>query len=446
VQADDLIDSFFNNNGTNTDNTKTKDTASKSKAPAAKTEDSDTQDISSLSSDNIDSLFSTDNDTTVNTQEAAPPPITLFRPGFSLGLSGSANAGGYLQYYDALHAGIYDTLAPDKYKAGVMMNGSFNFDAQFSRDFHMHLAYTLYFPGFDQTSPTEFYMDYNPAGKVYFRAGKFVTNWGIAQNYPSCNIVNRVPSSGWSGDPYLFRMDVPIGIGGIEAVGVLRNASTSPSPSDVGAGLKYNLAFNKADIDIGTFYQNLMPWRSYASFKTTLPGDFETYMEVMCTVPQLDRNFYWHQSRVSADIGTSNTFCDDKLKFNIEVYYNGELTSGSIYQKQDVESAVNGHDTYNTDNSPFYPEWNTALNLGWNFGGPHNVRLAVSWLQNIKDNSGRIIPALTMDLTSGVSLNTFATFILGPDKDYGAPNTNPCKFSLFLGITVSGSFTYSHYK
>lgn len=395
--------------------------------------------------DDIDSLFAEapeeesfpEEELSEENTEAVTLMSSIRPRGFTLSFSGSANAGLNLNW--ASQPWAWNSLSALKpgYSAGVGLSGSMGLDLQLSQDLRLKTALSVSYPQFSLANAiSEFYMDYNLGSTAFFRAGLFGANWGQALNFPAGNLIARV-SEDWSGNPYMFRATVPIGVGGLEAVALLRGGSTAPRLRELGWGLKYNFALQNADIDLGAFYHDKMPLRAYSSLKTTLFGSYETYFEVMGAIDQ----HYWKSFSFTVDAGVSNTYFDDRLALNAEVFYNGEK-NGFFWGSDEIENILKG--SSQSSALPFYSGWNTALNIAWKAGGKHDIRLGLSWKHDFSSMSGQIIPAISGNLISGIGFAASATCILGPNgSGYG---TAASKFSLYAGITVSGSYSYAHYE
>jgi hypothetical protein len=403
----------------------------------------ETDDLLHFGVDDIDSIFNkdantntdtTDTDTTnsdttnADTTNTVPETIGLNQTGFSLNLKGRAYLGGTLDWADK---------PEPAYNIGVLLSSSLSLFAQFTENLKLSTSLSLSLPGLSlENAIDSFYMDYNLLNAAYFTVGYTSINWGVAHNFSAANLVNRVPDIDLSGKPYLLRIDFPLGIGGFQVVAIARDGTSPDWFKQVGYGLKYNLARQHLDMDIGIFYQPLMPLRAYTALNTTLPLDFEVYAELVGILDQLHNNtFAW-----TADAGVSNTFFANRLAVNAELFYNTE-NNAYVWQKDQIESAINGKDEYET--SPFYKGWNTALNIGWRFGGNFKPVLGLSWLHNFSLNSGKITAAYTMQFLPGITFTASGDAIVGSAKGYGS---NTVKYTFYTGIAISGStgFAYWH--
>ncbi|MDR1466012.1 MAG: hypothetical protein LBI40_00105, partial [Treponema sp.] len=168
---------------------------------------------------------------------------------------------------------------------GVIMTATLNFTYQISNELKVTSAFLYSFPRFVFTVDN-FYFDYTVKNNVFFRAGRFTYKWGVSTNYPFTDLLSRFQPPSWytahtnntanpfgdyfgstvgKNDVYIARVDVPIGIGGIQAMIRLRDDFFNEKNKKnqlIAYGGKYNLAFKWADINIGALYQEILPLRS----------------------------------------------------------------------------------------------------------------------------------------------------------------------------------------
>ncbi|MDR2135058.1 MAG: hypothetical protein LBO76_00410, partial [Treponema sp.] len=195
----------------------------------------------------------------------------LGRSGFSLDFSYNAGAGFSPGWSEApWFADTFESVY--SHVLGISLTSSVSADVRISDTFRAHSSLSFAVPGSSVLSLSEFFIDYQIRSLVYIRVGKFNQNWGISSNFSAANLLSRVPQ-GKGGDPYIIKMNIPIGIGGLEYLALTRTGfmqGATPAFSEIGYGAKYNLAFTWADIDLGAFYHKEMPLRASASVKTTL--------------------------------------------------------------------------------------------------------------------------------------------------------------------------------
>jgi hypothetical protein len=306
----------------------------------------------------------------------------LGRAGFSLDLSYSANAGfspGWSEapWFAAAHEPVYSHVL------GVNLTNYINMDVRVSDTFRVHNSLSFSVPGSSAIAFPEFFVDYQVLNRVFFRVGKFGHSWGISPNFSAANLLSRVPA-GKGGDSYIFKTDIPVGVGGLELLALTRSGfmqGATPAFREIGYGAKYNLAFTWADIDLGAFYHREMPLRAFASVKTTV-ADTELYVETMGAV----RHETWDGFSFSANLGFARSFFDDLVSLNGELFWNGE---------DDVYYFKPGTELEDERTSPFIPGLNAAWNLVFRPGWIWNLRFAVTGRWALDTNTAYILPGLS---------------------------------------------------
>lgn len=365
----------------------------------------------------------------------------LGRSGFSLDFSYSANAGfspGWSEapWFAAAHEPGYS------YVLGLNLTSYVNMDVRISETFRAHSSLAFSVPG-SSFGLSEFFMDYNVRSRLYFRVGKFSHNWGISPNFSVANLLSRVPA-GKGGDPYILKLDIPIGIGGLEFLALTRTGfmqGTTPAFREIGYGAKYNLAFTWADINLGTFYHEEMPLRAMVSLKTTV-GNTELYVETMGAV----RHESWDGVTVSANLGFARSFFDDLVSVNGELFWNGEEDVYYFKPKTELEAE---------QTSPFIPGFNAAWNLVFRPRWIWNLRFAMTGRWALETNTAYILPGLSFAPLPHIDVSLGFPLALGGrggryySKEYAAAMNLPFAgnadsdgrpFALVLLITLKGSY------
>jgi hypothetical protein len=263
----------------------------------------------------------------------------------------------------------------------------------------------------------------------------YETAWGISPNYPYTNLPARLPAdANDSSDSYLAKVDIPIGIGGLQLLALTRYniaSSSSPSFDEFAYGLKYNLAFEKADIDMGTFFYKDMPLRFFVSLKTTL-NNTEVYTEALAATPYET----WDTVELSGSAGFLQDFFKGKLTLNGEVFYNGEDNA----KWWRVRTSLQDEEV-----SPFVEGLNTAVNVIFR-PGIIGMRIFCQLLYGIEEETAQLVPGISIKPGDLITATLTVPMALGSREgkyyDHNADTANR-PFSIMLGITFSGSLKYS---
>jgi len=263
--------------------------------------------------------------------------------------------------------------------------------------------------------------------KFFFRGGKYNHSWGYSPNFGFANLLSRVPE-GKSGDSYILKADVPIGIGGIQALALTRAhlmEGILPGWRDIGYGAKYNLALRWADFDIGAFYQEGMALRGFMSIKTTI-GKTELYNEWMAAVHSD------YETSGAGNVGVVRDFFGGKLTANGELFYNAEKET-YWYRP---ESGF-----YKAEKSPFVEGFNIALNLLYRLGGKINPRLFLQSFYAPFQNSAQVVPGFRLGLWPYIEFYFAVPMALGDKNGYYYSHTaDPYgrPFSVVMLLTLTG--------
>jgi len=322
---------------------------------------------------------------------------------------------------------------------GIKMNGGFSIDAQISEVFRVISTFGFQIPGFG-FGLGDFFFDYSFYDTVFFRGGKYNLSWGISPNYGFTNLLSRVPKEGYSGDSYIFKIDVPVGIGGIQALALTRadlNGGVIPRISDFGFGGKYNLALRWADLDMGVYYKNNMPLRSFFSIKTTIEKT-ELYNEWLAVIDLQNSS----ELSGAVNLGFARDFFGSKLSLGGELFFNAE---GNAYWYRPETSMQK------SEISPFIEGFNMALNMicrPWEKGDP---RLFVRFLYAPWQYSAYLVPGFRLKPWPNIELSLATPMALGSKDGYYYTNSATdnngrlLPFSFVFLVSMGGSVQYGHY-
>ena len=312
----------------------------------------------------------------------------------------------------------------------LKVNASLGLTAQISEVFRVRNTIGFSIPDFG-FNLGDLFFDYNMYDRIFFRGGKYSLAWGISPNFGFTNLLARVPGNSYSGDSYIFKADVPVGVGGVQLLTMTRAnlmGGDVPARKDFGFGGKYNLAFHWADFDMGAFYQEGMALRGFLSIKTTI-GNTEFYNEWLTAVDIDDK----YNTSGAGNLGFARDFFNNKLSVNGELFFNAE---GESYWYR-PESSYRDAET-----SPFIEGFNMALNLLYRPGGRGEPRLFLQTLYAPMQESIRLVPGFRLRPWQHIELYLAVPVALGNKNGYyysytADPDNRP--FSVVMLITLSGS-------
>jgi len=326
------------------------------------------------------------------------------------------------------------------YVAGAKMEALLSLDFQLSKNLRVWNSFYFSIPPDSSNLLTlkEFYFDYDYNDIIFLRAGQCEVAWGISPFYSFTNLPARIPSAISEGDSYIAKFDIPIGIGGLQLLGMTRYGfmedKGSPRLNEIAFGAKYNLALQAVDMDFGLFYYKEMPLRFFTSLKTTL-GKTELYVEGLAAASHET----WDEVKFSGNVGIVRDFFNGKLTLGAEVFLNSERGAYWYRAKDDIRDA---------ESNALFEGWNGALSLIIR-PGVLNMRIFSRLLYSHTMFSAQLVPGISIKPGSKVTVTLTVPMALGSrDKDsYYRHNedTKDRPFSIVLGITLNGNFRYRIY-
>ncbi|MBN2444211.1 MAG: hypothetical protein JXJ04_22800 [Spirochaetales bacterium] len=318
----------------------------------------------------------------------------------------------------------------------MIMQSIYTLNFQISKEFRVLQKYTMNFPEFD-TKVTEFFCDYIILDSLFLRIGRQKLTWGISRNFPFTNLMARIPDNInpdlTDPDSYSVKMNIPIGIGGLEALVFTREAffpdADLPAMEDMGYGTNLNIATHLIDINLGTYYHEALHYRSYGSLSFTLFDKLEVYAEGLVAVDTgFDENAEADLSGNPVDgsfnLGFYLDFFSGNLEINGEYFFNGE----------ESECEVKGA------GYPLFYGHNIAANISLKVFHK-KLRLFSQYKCNINEESHVLIPGMTIDILPHFSLLFTIPVILGsPDGGYYTenPDTEHRAISFVFALLLSG--------
>lgn len=417
-------------------------------------------------SGDIDALFedSGSSDGTVNVPEVSPerePLIDLKNFTFGATFDGTI---GYSGGWELEDEPVFSDTAV------MLMSSKLTLDARVNEHFRFFQSYSIAFPAFEP-KVGEFFADFDLGGRVFFRAGRQNLTWGISRYYKFTNLPARLPEDfGYvrnfnsegayeltaidsddtiaDTDSYSVKIDVPVGIGGFQALMYTRNGffsdSSNPTFDELGWGGYYNLALSSADLTVGGFYHKDMNLRGFFSGSTTLFSRLELYSEAVVSYDwQHDDllplpadavaagGFYTAERDPDsldfcANLGFYIDFFDGKLDFSGEYFYNGEETELDPLGTKLGLPLIRGH--------------NLAAGMGVNFPGG-DLRMEIYTLYCASENSGVAAPVIRWNAPGYLELKAAFPFVYGSETGTYVlenPDTKGRRFSFVLTAKVSG--------
>jgi hypothetical protein len=331
----------------------------------------------------------------------------------------------------------FDEDGDFSYVLGAKMDALLSLDFKLSESLRVWNSFSFSVPDKTVFALKEFYFDYNMNRLFYLRAGLFTIAWGISPNFPFTNLPSRIPSQSNTGEAYLVKLDIPIGIGGLQFLGMTRTGfmanTSSPQFDEIAYGFKYNLAFSGADIDAGFFYYAEMPLRGFISLKTTVVNT-ELYLEGLAAVSHET----WDDVRFSGNAGFLQDFFGTKLTVNGEFFYNGERGVEWWYRGQ---SNVQKEET-----SPLIGGFNSALRVIYR-PGIIGMRIFCQYLYAFEEKSAHLVPGISIKPGNTVTATLTVPMALGSrEGTYYSHNVDmadtPRPFNITLLISFQGSFKY----
>jgi hypothetical protein len=321
------------------------------------------------------------------------------------------------------------------YILGAKMEALLSLDFQITEHLRVWNAFYFSIPDSSVFSIKEFYFDYDISSVFFLRAGQYEINWGISTNYPYTNLPARIPAESARGNSYIAKADLPIGIGGLQFLIMTRQGfmedQASPKIDEFAYGAKYNLALQRADIDMGFFYFWNMPMRFFTSLKTTI-GDTELYAEALAAAPYKAPE----ELSFSGSAGFLRDFFGSKITLNGEIFYNGEKGLMWYWRaKADIRDA---------EASPFIEGWNAAANVIIR-PGVLGMRIFCRCLYALDANSVQLAPGISLKPGNLLTFSLTVPMVLGSrESGYYRHNmdTENRPFSIVLAASLSGSFNH----
>jgi hypothetical protein len=217
-------------------------------------------------------------------------------------------------------------------------------------------------------------------------------------------------------------------------------------------------------MDVGVFYHILMPLRVFFSLQTTVLKSTELYTEALVSVPhdsfligdtqREDITFdkvQWRDISYSATLGASQTFFDDKLVLNGEIFYSGEKDA-AVLDKEAIETDILSNDENIVD---ILQGINTAFNIRFEPGWRVSLGFGLSFRWAFHDNSGQIIPAIYWTPAKHITLSIAVPMALGNrlgddgEKTYyytHNPDNSGRPFSVIFAVSLSSSYRFGYYE
>jgi len=378
----------------------------------------------------LDSIFngsSAVQDNTASTPTDDSAAVNVNKSGITFGVSYEFQGG--LAPGWSLAPWHFDGTEDFSWGYGAKMTSKLSINAQISEVFKVYTSFDFKIPDFSLTLG-DFFFDYNFYNRIFVRAGKYELSWGISS---FTNLLARVPEQGPSGPSYIVKADIPIGIGGFQALALTRSdlaGNVMPEQwGDLAFGGKYNVALRWVDLDLGVFYQhNMMPTRGFLSIKTTL-GETEVYNEWLAAVNTHTDNAV----SFAANLGFIRNFFNDKLTMGGEVFYNGEDNTYFFKPETRYKDA---------ETVPLLEQIILGLNFLYRITGKGSPRLFSSVSYSVAENSAQLVPGFKFTPFQNIDVYCAVPMALGNKEGYYYTHNadlNDRPFSIMLLVTLTGS-------
>jgi len=394
----------------------------------------------------------------------------LRRRGFTLTMAYDFSAGIAPGFYEA--PWFWDSMDDSRHyhlERFFIMRHSFTIDSQVSEAFRVSSRVFFEIPNF-RFAFGEFFFDYNFYDTVFIRSGMFSANWGISQNYNFTNLLRYIPPERearpaipatpynpgrparpretFNRTPLIFRADIPSGIGGLQLLALTRANvlgnidATTITREDVGFGGRYNFTFRQTEFDMGMFYQESMPFRTFLSVSTSFRNT-DWYSEGMLAFDE------GTGPRGAVNFGFTRFLLNGNFIVNGELFYNA--TPEARFRHPGTPLLQDGYVTH------FIEGLNVALNLFHQ--SPHirgNPRLALQYRFALSENSGLLIPSFRIEPWQNIELLFAVPMALGSRGGYYYRHTmriadtvatgerRPIPFSVMMLVSLRGSVTFRH--
>lgn len=370
-----------------------------------------------LDNEDLDSFFSQEEDEAVATEDKE----------FYV-LDDVVNTTGFVFGADYQLFGGYSPGAQDFeiYDDAIIlgMRSTFSLDAQISSDFSVFQKWDVKYPDFELVM-TQFYAESIIKDRAFLRLGRENLSWGEAKVFKLSNLLVRTPETfSGSRDSYSIRLNVPIGLGGVNILALTREGmwkESTPSANEIGLGALYNHIINTEklifDLNLGLFHHREMNLRSFLSGKTTI-FNTEIYSELIFAYNMYGTDYIYDNNDIDNSqydsLNMEPDSVDNKtdLSINLGVYrdfFDGKLEVGSEYLFCGEESELPDH-VYKGHNISFFIK-----------GKFDSINMEASsyfkaHLSDEEDDSFAFSPVVLWDLSDNLLFSLASPIILGTEE------------------------------
>ena len=347
-----------------------------------------------------------------------------------------------------------------------MMSTQFTIDSQINPNLRFRSRVFFEIPNF-RFSFGDMWFDYNFHDRVFVRGGIFNMTWGISRNFHFANLLAYIPpdlpqqgatinrpavtaveARTFNRDPFIFRADIPFGIGGLQLLALTRAPlteniqATGITRDYIAYGGRYSVVFRGVDLTMGMFNQDGMPLRTFVSAST---GFWETdwYTEGVLAISDA-------RPRLSSamNIGFTRVIdLDGSLAINGELFING--LEETRFRQPGTALMEGGYITN------FIRGLNTAININYRFPDRgRNPQLTLQWRHAPFENTGRFVPSFRVNPWPNIVLDFAMPMALGSRHGYYYqhtvrmdtidPDRRNIPFSLIMLVTISGNVRLDH--
>ena len=347
-----------------------------------------------------------------------------------------------------------------------LMRTQFTVDSQINANLRFRSRVFFEIPNFGFRFG-DMWFDYNFHDRVFVRGGIFNMAWGISRNFHFANLLAYIPpdlpaqaatinrpavtaaqARTFNRDPFIFRADIPFGVGGFQLLALTRAPltgnikATGITMDDIAYGGRYSVAFREIDLSMGMLNQNGMPFRLFMSASTSF-WDTDWYTEGVLAISDT-------QPRLSSAMNLGFTRVIDffgSLSINGELFING--LEETRFRQPGTALLEDGYVT------SFIRGLNIALNLHYRFPDRgRNPQLILQWRHAPFENTGRLVPSFRINPWPNIVLDFAMPMALGSRHGYYHqhtvrmdtidPDRRNIPFSLMMLVTISGNVRLDH--
>jgi len=266
-----------------------------------------------------------------------------------------------------------------KYVGGVQAKTALGIDVRPGGAFHTRAHLSVAYPN-PALKIEELYADYALLDQVFFKLGVFGFSQGYARIFTLADISARVAAGKTKGTEFTLKAAVPLGLGGVTAIVKARDdyfaSPGSPSPTEAGYGLQFDLVTGPLEWNLAGFYQKDLSARGMIGCKTAV-ASLDVFAELVLASWGTGASQQVFPSVAAGVYYEPETW----IRVYGEYAYNGERPA-KVALVPDA-SSLRGH--------------NSMIGVRLKASGSGNFRFSFAWQQNYTDGSAFITPLFEID-------------------------------------------------